>query len=129
MRFFITCDANWDARIDKVISTINKTGYEVLFEKRDYGKSLEGVAVILMCRDPSLNFKQRIRYSKKEKDIYIDIMLDFFQFVRIEQVEREKIVAEKLIAEIPPIIAKYKLENFNLTKFKADLVKCFKKML
>jgi hypothetical protein len=129
MRFFITYDANWDAKVDKVVSAINKTSCEAFFERQNYGTSLEGVAVILMCRDPSLNFKQRIRYSKKEKELYLDIMLDFLQFVKIEQKERDKIVAEKLIAEIPPIIARYKFEDFNLPKFEKDLVKCMKKML
>jgi hypothetical protein len=128
MRFFITYDANWEAKIDKVLEALNETSYKSIFEKGDYGTSLDGITVVLMCRDPHLNFKQRIRYSKKEKKIYIDIMLDFFQFIQIEQKERDKIVAEKLIAEIQPIIAKYKFEDFNLAKFEKDLVKCMKKI-
>ena len=47
-------------------------------------------------------------------------MLEFLQFKKIIQIEREKIVAEKLIVEIPPVIKKYKFDDLNLQKFKKD---------
>jgi len=56
-------------------------------------------------------------------------MLDFDQFKRIDQQERNKIVAEKFIAEIPAIIAKYKFQDFDLKKFTADLSKFMKKLI
>ncbi|MCX2576358.1 hypothetical protein [Pedobacter sandarakinus] len=129
MRFFITCDSFWETRVDKVIDSIDNTGYKQYFSEQDYGSSLQGVTIVLMCQDPNLNLKKRIRFSKKEKKIYIDIMLDLNQFLKIDQKEREKIVVEKIIVEIPPIIAKYKFEDFNYIKFKADLQKWMSKIL
>lgn len=121
MRFFITCDSFWEAQVDRVIDLIDDTGYKRYFSEEDYGTSLQGVTVVLVCQDPNLNLKERSRLSKKEKKIYLDIMLDLNQFLGINQKEREKIVVAKLIAEIPPIIAKYKLDDFNLEKFEKDL--------
>ena len=129
MRFLLTYDANWEAKIDVVLTRLGETGFKTMFEKKNYGASVEVIGIVLMCRNPSLNFKQRIRYVKAEKELYLDIMLDFYQFEKIEQTERNKIVAEKLIKEVPIIIAKYKFKDFDLPKFEADLTKCFKKVL
>ena len=111
MRFFITCDSFWEAQVDKVIDRIDDTGYKRYFSEQDYGISLEGITVVLMCQAPNLNLKQRIRLSKKEKKIYLDIMLDLPHFLEIDQKEREKIIVDKLIAELPPIIVKYKSKS------------------
>ncbi|HRE56822.1 MAG TPA: hypothetical protein PLW09_03290 [Candidatus Kapabacteria bacterium] len=123
MRFNILSDADWDSKIDKVLDTFSDFGYRRLFEEKNYGDSLYGITVVFMCRNTEYNFKQRIKYSKKEKKIYLDIMLDLNQFKQIEQREKERIVAQKLISEIPPIISKYKFTNFDLPSFEADLKK------
>ena len=49
--------------------------------------------------------------------------------MEIDQKEREKIVIEKIINEVPAILAKYKLTDFNLEKFEIDLKKWMKKIL
>ena len=125
MNFFITYDAYWETKIDKVLDTLQKKGYKAFFAKQNYGDLINKIAVVLMCQDPRLNLKQRIRLSKKEKTLYLDIMLDQDLFVKIDQNEREKIVSEKLIREIPEIINKYKLKDFNMQLFNAHLVKVF----
>ena len=123
MRFNLLSDANWESKVDKVLDSISGFGYHELFQQKDYGDSLDGVTVVFMCRNPEYNFKQRIRHSKKEKKLYVDIMLDLNQFIQIEQTDREKILAQKLVAELPLIIDKYKFPDFDLTKFENDLKK------
>lgn len=56
-------------------------------------------------------------------------MLDLPHFLEIAQKDKEKIIVDKLIAEIPPIITKYKLEDFNLAKFETDLENWMSKIL
>jgi hypothetical protein len=119
MKFFITCDSFWEVQVDKVIDRIDETGYKRFFLEQNYGTSLEGITVILICQN--LNLKQRIRFSKKEKKIYLDIMLDLKQFLNITQEEREKIIIESLILQIPPIISKYNFIDFNIVDFDKDL--------
>lgn len=128
-RFNILADFYWEAHLDKILDTFSELGYRKYFSEQDYGTSLEGLTVVLMCQDPNLNLKQRIRLSKGERKIYLDIMLDLPHFIKITQKEREKIVAEKLISEIPPIIAKYKLDDFNMVKFETDLKSWMSKIL
>ena len=129
MRLFLTCDSFWEAKVDKVLDALYQTGYKRFFDEQNYGTSLDCVAVVLMCQNPNLNLKQRIRLSKKEKTLYLDIMLDLSHFLEIAQNEREKIIVDKLIAEIPSIITKYKLEDFNLAKFEEDLKNWMSKIL
>lgn len=128
-RFNILADFYWETQIDKVLESLSNTGYRRFFLEQDYGVSLDGITVVLMCQAPYLNLKQRIRLSKKEKKIYLDIMLDLPHFLEIAQKERERIIVDKLIAEIPPIIAKYKLEDFNLAEFEKDLENWMSKIL
>lgn len=128
-RFNILADFYWESKIDKVLDTLSETGYRRFFSEQYYGSTLNGITVLLICQDPSLNLKQRIRLSKKEKTINMDIMLDLNQFLKIEQKEREKIVVEKLINEIPAIIRKYRLEDFDILKFESDLKKWMIKIL
>lgn len=128
-RFNILADFYWESKIDKVLDTLSETGYRRFFSEQYYGSTLNGITVLLICQDPSLNLKQRIRLSKKEKTIYMDIMLDLNQFLKIEQKQREKIVVEKLINETPAIIRKYRLEDFDILKFESDLKKWMIKIL
>lgn len=128
-RFNILADFYWDSKIDKVLDTLSETAYRQFFSEQYYGSALNDITVVLMCQDPNLKLKQRVKLSKKEKKIYLDIMLDLYQFLKVEQKEREKIVVEKLINEVPAIIRKYRLEDFDILKFESDLKKWMIKIL
>lgn len=96
-RFNILADFCWESEVDKVLDRLSAIEYRRFFVEQYYGSSLEGITVVLMCQNPDLNLKQRIRFSKKEKKIYLDLMLDLNQFLLIDQRQKERVVAEKLI--------------------------------
>ena len=121
MRFNLLSDADWDSKVDKVLNSFSELGYRRFFDEKDYGDAIKGITVIFMCRNPELRFKRRIRYSREEKRIYLDIMLDLNQFRQIEQKNREKIITQRLLSEIPPVVAKYKFNDFDLLTFTNDL--------
>jgi hypothetical protein len=91
------------------------------FVPKDYGAGLSGLVVVLMCRDPELNFKQRIRFARKEKKLYMDVMLDLAQMRSAEWEERTRIIVERLAQEIPTVLHKYSLKEFDETRFVGDL--------
>ena len=126
MRFFITYDANSEANIDEVLNALDDFCFDEYFAEKGYDDSGIKIAVVLMCRDPRLKFKQRIRFSKKENTLYMDIMLDLEQMKSADSGTRKKIVAEKLVNEIPQIVAKYKFKDFDLKRFSSDLSNWFK---
>ena len=136
MKFSILCDANWDAKISEALDDFS--GLRRYFEEKYYysltpdiknycGSSIDAIVIVFMCRNPEYNFKQRIRFSKKVKTLYIDIMLDYNLFIQIDQGEKKKIIAQRLLTEVPSIIARYKFPDFDLPKFESDMKMWLKK--
>jgi|GEM_PF-1072940 len=121
MRFNLLADFFQGTKVDTALFKLDDAGYRQYFANIKYGKELDGITVVLMCQDPKLNLKQRIRHSKKERKLYIDIMLNMYEFMSINDEERVRIVSVKLLEEIPPIIKKYKFKDFDLLKFETDL--------
>ena len=130
MRLFLTCDADWESRVDQILRELSKSGYRERFESRDYGSGLDCVAVIFMCRNPSLNFKQRIQLKKEknafreEKTLYMDIMLDLPTmkgFDRTDQASRKRIMAQRIYDEVPEIVSRYNIADFDRETFSRDL--------
>jgi hypothetical protein len=126
MRFNILGDFSHESEMDIVLDFLSKTKYRDFFFEREYSEVLKGITLILMCRDNEYNFKQRIRYSKIEQKLYIDLMFDNNQFVKLEQSERNEIVIEKILSDVVPIVKKYKFLNFKIDEFEKDLIKIFK---
>lgn len=122
MDFRISADVHKDSKVDEVLYELELDEH---FSNRYYDDSGITIFIVLMCRAPYLNFKQRIRLSKTENCLYMDIMLDFEQMKDATPGERKSIVAEKLITEVPQIIAKYKFRDFDLGRFSADLKEWF----
>lgn len=120
MKFGITCDAWWETKVSEVLNIFPIRETFDFFYLKNYGADLTDIFIVLMCRHTEYNFKQRIRFVKKEKALYMDIMLDFDLFMKITQPERNKIVMDKLIEEVPTIISKYKFKDFDLPKFTKD---------
>ncbi len=120
MRLFITCDANWESKVDRVLSDLVGLKFRQHFEQREYGFGLTGLSVILMCRDPSHNFKRRIKLSKKEKNLHLDIMLDLASMKEASPAERKREVAQRLFDEVPEVLSRYRIPDFDREAFIAD---------
>ena len=126
MRFVIVGDTDSEAKLDEVFDGFADLGFRSYFAEKQYDDSELKIAVILMCRNPSLKFKQRIRFSKKENTLYMDVMLDFEKLKSSNSQTRKQKVAEKLLIKLPQIISKYKFKDFDLRRFSSDLRDWFK---
>lgn len=121
----ISGDYDFESGLGKVLSGLTGTGYRRFFLEKDYGKSINIIAVGLVCQDPRLNLKSKIRMSKKDKALYVDIVCDLTEFKKMTLDEKGKLVVKLLLGEIPSIILKYKFNDFNLNQFNSDLRKLF----
>jgi len=120
MHLRITDDSNAESRVGEF--TYESSGpTRQFFAPKDYGTGLLGVVVGLMCRDPKLNFKRRIRFDRKDRKLYMDVMLDLPQMVQATPELRRKIIAERLMEEIPPVVHKYSIRDFDEARFTEDL--------
>jgi hypothetical protein len=121
MKFNLLSDANWDSRVGQAVGELLTRESRIFFEERDYGAGLVGIVVVFMCRDPNIKFKRRIRFVRKTKAIYMDIMLDFNQMKPATDEFRRRVVAERLLDEVPAVLGKYSIPDFDRQRFIADL--------
>jgi hypothetical protein len=112
MNFGISAYSWWETKVADSLSLFVSENLKIFFSKY-YGSDLNDIFIVLMCRQPEHNFKERIRYIKKEKALYMDIILDFNLLIKSLQEERNQNVFAKLIKEVPDIIAKYKYRTIN----------------
>lgn len=124
-RFFLTADSNIETGVGRALDSINSNLFEKFIRNQDYGASLKRLSIIFMCRSSHLEFKQRIRHSKKEQVLYMDIMLDYHKFVVMTHEQRVTALCEKLLQEMPPIVRKYKFDDFDLDKLESNLTTWF----
>jgi hypothetical protein len=120
MHLRITCDANDESGIGLVVDEISGPTRKH-FVSKDYGDSLNGVVIVLMCRNPDLNFKRRLRFSKKDKKLYLDVMLDLKQMIQATHQDRKRAVINHLTDEVSKALRKYSMPNFDEMRFVDEL--------
>jgi hypothetical protein len=125
MRFGITCDANQESGVGEVVFEVCGPTRKH-FEPKDYGAGLSEIFIVLMCRNPELNFKRRLRLVKKDRVLYLDIMLDLHEMVPLEHEARKRIVGHWISEELPPILRKYAIPDFDDARFIDDMLDWFR---
>ena len=120
MELTITGDVNAESRVAQVIFEVSGPTSDHFAPKR-YGDDVQGVCVGLICRDPWLEFRRRIRFSKKEKTLYMDIMLELDEMRKASRRTRKKVVIERIAEEVPAVLGKYSFRDFDKARFVEDL--------
>jgi hypothetical protein len=120
MRLNFLSDAYWEARVERVLDELSVAGYRELFSASDYGRGLNGITVVFVCQDPSLNLKQRVNFVKKERKLYIDVLLDLDEMKKAQSSERKRIVVERLSGEVPSALHTQWIQDFDEARFVED---------
>ena len=93
---------------------------EAFFKPRSYGADLNGVGINLMCRDPIYEFKQRVRLSKAEKILDLDVMLDWDEMIHAGS-RRKAAILRVLRKAVRDVLERRKWKDFDVTQFLLDL--------
>ncbi|MES2983124.1 MAG: hypothetical protein V4727_12495 [Verrucomicrobiota bacterium] len=120
MHFRITGDSDVTSGVGAIITAISSPT-RMHFIDREYGAGLAGVVACLMCQDPALALKQRVRHSKKDKTFYVDVMLDLPSMCAAAPSGREGMVFCELITQLGIITARRKITDFDSSAFLSDL--------
>ena len=120
MHLRITSDANSESGVGEVVGEMSGPTRRH-FASKNYGGGLLGFVIVLMCRNPELNFQRRLRFARKEKTVYMDFMLDLERMRSAEHERRKRIVVERLAQEIPEVLSKYSIRDFDEARFVEDL--------
>lgn len=121
MEFFVTQDADITAGLDSFLNVLRSNGFESDFLPKQYNDLGTDLGIVLMCRQPYHRFKQRIRHSKKDNTLYIDLMLELAEMASMPPTEKISFIARKMLVELPPIISKYRKLDFDILRFSRDL--------
>ena len=92
---------------------------EAFFKPRSYGAGLNGVGIVLMCRDPRHEFKQRVRLSKAEKILDLDVMLDWNEMIHAGS-SRKAVILRTLRQTVRDVLERRKWKDFDVTQFLLD---------
>jgi hypothetical protein len=125
MRLNILGDFDWESRVDHVLNFLNDLDYRSFFQDKSYGDGLLGVSIVVVCQDSSLNLKQRIRFAKKEKKLYVDVLIDLLEMKTATPEGRVSIIAKSLVENIPKVIIKYNFDAFDSVQFIKDFEEKF----
>ena len=120
MRFIITGDTDSISGLGPLIYGVSGPARKH-FVARDYGTGLLGVVVVLMCQDPNLKLKQRVRFAKTERKLYLDVMLGLEQMRRLDPKDRKQVVGERMLDEIRIFLKKYSFPEFDAERFLDEL--------
>jgi hypothetical protein len=120
MHFRITGDTDIKSGIGPIIDRVSGPTRKH-FQSNEYGTELGGIVVVLMCQDPKLNLKKRVKLDKNKKILYIDIMLNLPEMESATPQAREKVVYDQIVTEVPELVRKYKFKDFDESKFSKDL--------
>jgi len=120
MLISITSDSNKESGVGEVVDEISGPTKKYFLTK-DYGVGLLGIGVVLMCRNPDLNFKRRVRFSKKEKILSMDIMLALDQAKQFVHKEKKNMIVDRILVEVPAVLQKYSISDFDKKSFLNDL--------
>lgn len=119
MDVLITFDVNEESGVDEVAFDISEATSRH-FRLKKYGGQLPALCVVLTCRDPSLKFKRRIRLAKKDRTLYMDVMLELKQMKRARHATRKRITTDRLAIEVPEALRKHSFEESAISKFEKD---------
>jgi hypothetical protein len=121
MKLDFTADYDWEARIDRIKSHYARNAEDFAFQS--YGDEVTTVSLLFMCRDPSIKFKQRAQFLRKNSEFYTDIMLDLPTILPLSMKEKMHYVSRELLRQLSEQLSKRKFKDFDHIRFLHDLKK------
>jgi hypothetical protein len=127
MKFWIGCDIDWETRVDSVRDELIALHFEPSFEGDQYGPGIEMIAILLTCRDPSHKFRQRTKWIADERILETDILLPHSEMIAATPEQRRTILVQALLNEVPRVIEKKKVSDFDSGLLAASMKEFFVK--
>lgn len=117
MNVNLLSDMNWESKLDHAMRVVD---FNSLIDA-DYGPGLSKLTLAAICRDPALEFKQRVRLVTATRTLYIDVMLDLPFFVKAKHRERRATLYEQLMTQVRKVLEKRRIKDFDSKRFLQDL--------
>lgn len=126
MRVSILSDSNWEAKIDHATRRLDERRH---FEALSFGTGVTGIAIILNARDPHLGHRRRERFSKAEKCLRFDVMLDLDQLIVSTHQQRRDIICKACLADLSSTLERRGFSDFDSKGFFSEFESMMRKAL
>lgn len=120
MYFGLTGDVEAESALLSTITTWSGPA-EDHFRSKNYGDGLLGLAVVLVCRDPDLGFKRRVRHSKSDRKLFVDVVFELREVEGLDEKRRQVVVAQRLVDQVADTLRQRSIKDFDQSRFVADL--------
>lgn len=120
MKLNILSDANAESRVAESLHTLPVLALRKHVAERDYGTGLSCLLIGVICRNPELKFKRRIRFEKKDKTLSMDIMFSLPEMIALDDNGRKQVIMQRLVADVRAVISKYALGDFDAEQLLSD---------
>lgn len=122
MEIKIMSDAWWETRVGESLEQFSLRKINDFFYLKDYGDNLKKIVLCFLCCNPKDYgiLEQKVKLSKKEKSITIFFVLDYDLFMKIDNMEREKIIFKIVKNDVSEIIRQKLSKGFNFDDFVKD---------
>lgn len=121
-----TIGEKYRVSINKISSEVNR-----YLENKKYGAGLKLWGFIGIVMKPGLLgpefFKEIKRYRKSKEETEFRLKIDYDQVVKADEKDTSRLICESILRSIEIARAEFKIPNFDLDIFEADIRECFKK--
>ena len=95
------------------------------FDAASYGSNLKEIVITIVCRDPSRSFKRPDRFSKADKTLYMDVVINFGLSCELTRQELVNLILGQIVTNLSATLRKYRLKDFAEMTFTKDLREWF----
>lgn len=114
MKIRFSSDIMEDSGLDSLVSDHRVSR---VFASKNYGNNEVEIFFVINCLP--INLKNRIRFAKKDKVLYWDVILDYATVKKATEKDKKKILATAIINSFD-ILDKYKKLNLDKVRIKED---------
>jgi hypothetical protein len=125
MRYWNTYHTFYDTFLPETYDPI-VINIEKYFEDKSYSIELDELETIINC-SPGWDFKQRSSFSRKQKTLFFDIIIDYDYYMSLADEARKNCLALSFLRDIE-ILKKFKPKDFKFEELKQDFKSFFKEI-
>ena len=94
------------------------------FLQKSYGNEVKELRTDINCSPGLDNSKQRVKFRKKEGYLYFDVMLKYYDYIKLTNAARKNYIAECILRDMESL-RKFKPKGFILDDLKRDFIEFF----
>lgn len=116
----ILSDSDWEAKVDHATRGLSLRRH---FECLDFGGGVLKLCIILNARNRELEHRRRERFTKADKCLSFDVMLDRDLLIHSTHQRRRDIICESVCSDLSQTLDRRRIPDFDSATFLAEFAR------